>query len=91
MPNNRKVLIDSMIYFILCLYNIFQTKEKKNKYIQLHKNKLHNFMVWVVVWLTNENWLASFPAETIARDLHHHESPTPSDKGLNLRRTSVQA
>lgn len=55
MPNNRKVLIDSMIYFILCLYNIFQTKEKKNKYIQLHKNKLHNFMVWVVVWLTNEN------------------------------------
>lgn len=55
MPNNRKVLIDSMIYFILCLYNIFQTKEKKKKYIQLHKNKLHNFMVWVVVWLTNEN------------------------------------
>lgn len=29
MPNNCKVLIDSMIYFILCLYNIFQTKEKK--------------------------------------------------------------
>ena len=31
MPNNHKVLIDSMIYFILYLYSIFQTKEKKIK------------------------------------------------------------
>ena len=35
--------------------------------------------------------LALFPARTIARDPHHHESPTRREQDLNLRRTWVQA
>ena len=44
-----------------------------------------------VVWLTNERRLALFPAGTIVRDLHHRESPTRREQGLNLRRTRIQA
>ena len=40
-----------------------------------------------VVWLTDERRLALFPAGTIVRDPHHHESPTRREQGLNLRRT----
>ena len=44
-----------------------------------------------VVWLIDERRLALFPAGTIIRDAHHHESPTRRERGLNLRRTWVQA
>ena len=40
-----------------------------------------------VVWLTGERCLALFPAGTIARDPHHHESPKRLEQGLNLCRT----
>ena len=48
---------------------------------------------WIVfvVWLTDERRLALFPARTIVRDPHHHESPTRRELGLNLHRTWVQA
>ena len=43
---------------------------------------------WIVfvVWLT-ERRLALFPAGTIIRDLHHHESPTRREQDLNVCRT----
>ena len=39
------------------------------------------------VWLTAERRLALFPDGTIVRDLHHRESLTRREQGLNLRRT----
>ena len=36
-----------------------------------------------VVWLTDERRLALFPAGTIVRDPHHHESPTHRELDLN--------
>ena len=44
-----------------------------------------------VIWLTGERRLALFPAGTIVRDSHHHESPTCLEQDVNLRRTGVQA
>ena len=40
-----------------------------------------------VVCLTDERRLASFPAGTIVRDPHHHESPTRRKQDLSLSRT----
>ena len=36
-----------------------------------------------MVWLTNDRRLALFPAGTIVRDLHHRESPTRREQGMN--------
>ena len=44
-----------------------------------------------VVWLTDERYLALFPAGTIVRDPHHRESPTRHAQGLNLRRTNLSS
>ena len=47
-------------------------------------------MNYFYVWLTDERRVASFPAETIVRDPHHHESPTLREQDVSLRRTWVQ-
>ena len=43
-----------------------------------------------MVWLTDENPLALFPAETIGRDPNHLESLTRRKQDFNLCRTWVQ-
>ena len=40
-----------------------------------------------MVWLNNERRLALFPAGTNVTDLHHCESRTRHEPGLNLCRT----
>ena len=42
--------------------------------------------IFFVVWLTDERHLGLFPAGTIVRDPHRHESPTRREQDLNLRR-----
>ena len=37
--------------------------------------------------LTDEKYLALFPAGAIVRDPHHRKSPTCREQDLNLRRT----
>ena len=48
-------------------------------------------IIFFALWLTNERRLALFPAGTIIRDSHRHESLTRCNQDLNLRRTGVQA
>ena len=42
-----------------------------------------------VLWLTNEKRLTLIPAETIARDPHHRQSPIHRVQGLRLSKTWV--
>ena len=67
--------------FYLVLLLLFCTQLK---HFQIFWTMMMNCFV---VWLTDERQLALFPAGTIARDPHHHESPARREQGLGLRRT----
>ena len=58
-----------------------------SKKINDDKSYMMMMMNCFLEWLSDENRLALFPAGTIVRDLHHHESPTYCEQGLNLHRT----
>ena len=50
-------------------------------------------VIWwivLVVWLTDERWLALFPVGTIVQDPHHRESLTHCEQCLNLHSGLVE-
>ena len=72
-------------YFFFSYKNVCLWKPYNFNYI-FDEGDDYDDELFFVVWLTDERRLALFPAGTIIKDPHYHESLTCREQDLNLHR-----
>ena len=92
MPNAKHLFYQTektakVFYKRLFLKILHYLRENTCENIQKHLLDDDELFLWYG-WPTKG--VPLFPARTIVRDPHHHESPTHRKQDLNLRRTWVQ-